>query len=534
MSERTPQALVALGLATRLLFLVGHPRFLWDGAWQVIMGTTLARGEGFVVPWTGAPTHHYPPLYPMLVSLTILMHVSPYLAELASASLLVVVAWWGGRLIFRSKTVAWWCAALAACYPPLFFAESLGFADTLASAAYGLVVMLSILSLENPRLAPLAGVAAGLAYLSKASLGPLLALAILSGLAWRIRVLGWRRVFLDRYHWLAAMALIVTAGWWVVRNVRDFGASRWSGWDTQPYATQVAILASSHPATYLGALGGVIIDAILMIFPLLVMLALMRMGRSSPTRDGSAKNAPGVTSGLLLSLALPILLSVPFVAGFNLAEGHLFADNARYVSVALLPALWLVVPHLVSSEEDSSLIQRPLIWRLAMGALGLVLPLGIVVAMPLSAWAAPLVASSLPTLYTRSLPALRQASLVMVASMLLFSTSTVAWESLGNVTSGDGVGAPELYADAHIENVTISNCGLMDYSASLTGAPAIMNPGLGLLLPWREASTIRSLAPCEKGPDRPIAPMAFATIRPSTWGRVNVTWDRLMVGGTRS
>src|SRR5207249_2886917 len=85
------------------------------------------------------------------------------------------------------------------------------------------LTLLGILkSLQSEPYILVAGLGAGLAYLTRSSIGPFFVVAGLAGLAWRFHYQKWRALANGWY--LGAIALFAAPVlWWANRNVTTFG-----------------------------------------------------------------------------------------------------------------------------------------------------------------------------------------------------------------------------------------------------------------------------------------------------------------------
>src|SRR5207247_2887141 len=79
------------------------------------------------------------------------------------------------------------------------------YAENLITLLFVVTVAAILKSLDRPRWILVAGVAAGLAYLTKSSVGPFFLVAGLAGFSWRFRFVRWA-VFRDRAY-LAAIGI---------------------------------------------------------------------------------------------------------------------------------------------------------------------------------------------------------------------------------------------------------------------------------------------------------------------------------------
>ena len=317
--------------------LVYAPHVVWDVAWYVTMGRSLLESGEFIEPATGNFTHHYPPLWPILLAGAQPVSPAPLLVPkiLAFVAGLAMVATVGGltwNLYGRQAGLV--AAAVFAAFPALVLYDALGYPESLLVALYALTLWSIVKSLERPPLILVGGLAAGLAYLTKASVGPFFLLAAAGGLAWRLHH---RRGAVFRDHWyLAAGAVFaLLVGLWTARNVARFGPS---GWETQPYATESLVAAFSHS----GWLGVLLLKALFTLV-LLAAVTLPWWGRlRRPLREILRDEA---ASALWLAALMPAFIALFFMLAFKFAENRPTwdPDDARYLLVSLVPLLWLAL-----------------------------------------------------------------------------------------------------------------------------------------------------------------------------------------------
>jgi len=185
--------------------------------------------------WVPGPSHHYPPLYALyLVPYLALLGftpLAPQLAVLVAGLALLIVYGRATRALFgRGKAV--WFVALLALDPVLVATTGTGYAENLVTFLFVLTIAAILKSLREPRWILVAGLTAGLAYLTKSSVGPFFLVAGLAGFGWRFHFERWA-VFRDRWY-LAAIGLFGSlAGVWGLRNLSLF-------WDGTPGALLTA------------------------------------------------------------------------------------------------------------------------------------------------------------------------------------------------------------------------------------------------------------------------------------------------------
>ncbi len=289
--------------------------------------------------WTPGPSPHYPPVYPV--------YLTPFLAALGTstiavqaaalvAGILLLAVYWRTTASLFGREKAAWFVALLALDPVLVVTTGTGYTENLVTLLFVVTVAAILRSLKDPRWIVAAGLAAGLAYLTKSSVGPFFIIAGMAGFAWRFRFVRWQ-VLRDRWY-LAAIAVFgALAGAWAVRNLADF----WDGtaiglvtqWQTSALFSQATSIAVAHPLDL-----GFILAARL---PLFIGLFLVVAGpwwreiRGLPLLRDEEASALGLAVGLTYVLAW-LISGVLWVME---RSPILWADLTRYVVFAN-PVIW--------------------------------------------------------------------------------------------------------------------------------------------------------------------------------------------------
>jgi len=367
---------IALGVALRVAtFFLMDPRA--DGATYTAMGHAWAETGAFLMPYgdvtTSEPTppglsHHYPPLYPLYLGLWYkalgFSLATTKLAAIALSIATLAVVYVATRDLYGAR-LAETATAIAALEPHLVLVTGLNFSENLVLAFFVGTMWAILKSLEDNRYIVFAGLFAGLAYLTRASMGYFFVVAGFAGLAWRLWHRG-VRVLADK-HYLAAIAIfgaMVLA--WAWRNVSAFG---WPHWETSSYTTwiQGCLLGASyctHPANgydwwepppaksegfffaadpvqlFLHALAwkaplfAAFILAYAAFFPAEVARAARRIREEHE-------------SGLWLSVLLVAAISLFMASLFWTYEQYdiWWLDNHRYFVIAVVPLAWAMLRH---------------------------------------------------------------------------------------------------------------------------------------------------------------------------------------------
>lgn len=333
----------ALGLTTRALD--------WDVAWYHAMAESVLRGDGLTIPWSGAPTHHYPPLYPWVLTAAFVGLGSGLLTTHAVALALSMaflgVAWVLTNDLY-GRRVAFMTTAVLAALPVLVRHDILAYPESLLAMLYAVTMWSIVKSLDKPPFILVAGGAAALSYLTKSSIGVFFIIAGMGGLAWRFYHRRW--ALLRDYWYGAAAAMMASVVFlWTWRNIAQFGLG---GWETQPYAGESLRLAFGHATWPLVLLAK--------IFHVTILLAVFVL----PFWKGLARRPVDILrnerlSALWLSVILPTLIATFFMMAFHFREGRPLFDgaDARYLTVCLVPLLWLALgearPAVASSTKPA-------------------------------------------------------------------------------------------------------------------------------------------------------------------------------------
>ncbi|MHB8603849.1 MAG: ArnT family glycosyltransferase [Thermoplasmatota archaeon] len=347
-------AVVALGLFARVGEALALRNLSLDVAWYETMGESLRRSGEFFRPWDGAHVfaQMYPPAYPALLAATFALagHASYALTQatsLACGAFLVAVVYFTTRDLYgRSAAAA--SAAIAACFPLFIQFDYQGYTESLVAAFFALTIWAILKSLDDSRWIILAGLVAGLGFLTKSSMGYFFVVAGFAGLAWRFAYMRWR-VFRDGHYLTAAALFLAIVVLWSARNVARFG---WPHWETQKHASQALAAMWTAPG-FAGALVGEFVWTFFLLFALATPWIREIRRAAESWRDER-------TSALLMAIVTPTVIAVFFVTAFYLAEdfGSIATTlNKRYLVTSLAPILWLAYRD--ASFERPAATSRP-------------------------------------------------------------------------------------------------------------------------------------------------------------------------------
>ena len=342
-----PLGLLFVGVALRVLAIFRFPVSADAGEYAALArsllegrGMWLPHGEGWeLTDWTPGPSHHYPPAYPAyLAPFIAAMGYSPIAVQtaafVAGVALLAVFVLATRDLFGREK--AMWFVALLALDPVLITTTGTGYSENLLALLFVITVAAIVKSLKQPRWILAAGLAAGIAYLTKSSVGPFFLIAGLAGFAWRFHFVRWA-VFKDRAYLAGIGIFCAFAGASALRNLSWF----WDGspiglltaWQTSEWFSRATASAFSQPIDYLWILA-VRAPFFAGVF-LLIAGPWWREIRGLPFLKDEASSALGLAAGLTYVLAWLISGAL-----WVFERGPVWwADLTRYVVVAN-PVVW--------------------------------------------------------------------------------------------------------------------------------------------------------------------------------------------------
>jgi 4-amino-4-deoxy-L-arabinose transferase-like glycosyltransferase len=223
--------LAALALRVGYVLLAKrHEPALGDQIYYVAQANTLARGDGFTDPRDGSQTAEHPPLTALALTPTAWVaeqlnaggeHLLPMrLTMTVFGAAVVLVIGLLGRAVAGNRA-GLLAAAIAAVYPNLWMNDGLVMAETLATLAVALAILLTYRFIRSPRPSTAAwvGVAIALAMLARAELGLLLPLMVLP-VALMLKALPFtRQLFLFLLTCVVSLAVVSP---WVIANLTRF------------------------------------------------------------------------------------------------------------------------------------------------------------------------------------------------------------------------------------------------------------------------------------------------------------------------
>ncbi len=320
----------------------------WDGSTYAYMAENFRMNGEFVdtliinfgeagTPYifTDGYSHHYPPLYPMYLSVFYAIFgfsvTTTKVASVVSSLVLLIVVYFTTKSLYGRKK-AFIVTSISSVFFSYFFITGYGFPENMVSIFFVLTIWAILRSLEQGEYIILAGLFAGLGYLTKSSVGYFFIVAGFSGLAWRFYYMRWL-VFRDKYYLTAIVVFLSIVVAWAVRNIARFGS-----WETSTYVSFVTSNAISNP-------GAFVTEFFIQFGIYLLVLFTVAIYWLPQLRRTISKVKDEHYSGLWLAVGLTAVIGAIFGAMFQIWENQprFGPIVARYSVIAMTPLLWLVV-----------------------------------------------------------------------------------------------------------------------------------------------------------------------------------------------
>ncbi|HWH08336.1 MAG TPA: glycosyltransferase family 39 protein, partial [Candidatus Thermoplasmatota archaeon] len=295
----------------------------------------------------------YPPAYPFYLGVVFtIFGFGLWQAKIAA----VVVAlaalgavYWCTRDLYGPLPAAL-ATGLLALEPHLVWVTGTGFSENMVLLFFALTMWAILKSLQDDRYIVLAGLFAGLAYLSRASVGYFFVIAGAGGFLWRFYYKRWK-VFTNVWYMLAIAVFVGIAGAWAWRNASLFPpvtqtlhlfGQTWTltmpAWETSSYTRYVQNYAMERPEMWGHAL--------VRKAPFFLAFLLWYVAAFLPESWRATKRIrEEQTSALWLSVFLVWVIAWIISSMFWVFEQSslYWFDNHRYVVIGLLPLGWLLL-----------------------------------------------------------------------------------------------------------------------------------------------------------------------------------------------
>lgn len=352
-------AALAIGLIIRTVPLLEQPDTplsTCDGRAYYEMAVSLAHGNGFVINDADlladceghlslGPSHHFAPGLPIIEAVFVDIFGEGRLALVIPLLLLswlaVALAFWTTKDLFGTDAALLVGAAVSLDWTGSFYGTFLGYSENLVLIAITVTLWAILRALRDDRFLLWAGVAAGIGYLSKASIGWFFVIAGMGGLLYRLMFRGWG-VLRNGWYWAAIAIFVLPVALWSYRNFSLF----WDGtpgglidaWQTSALHSQLVAYAFTHvDQLAVGLVGKLPVMAGLLLLPYLPFVDIL-WRQLKRWREEEV-------FGLWLAIGLIFVLGWFFAAVFWVTDqtSLLWADNVRYVMPAEIAILWLIV-----------------------------------------------------------------------------------------------------------------------------------------------------------------------------------------------
>lgn len=317
--QQTPVTTMAWGfIVLGIIARIASPFVMdmrMDGAVYTAMGKSIAEGLGLTMPYgpvtslvakPPTPSHHYPPAYPFYLAMyykvlgfglwqTRVAHVVLSLAAMAVTYVLT------RDLYGHERGLA--VTAIVAVMPTLLLTTGMGFSENMVLIFFALTLWGIIKSLQKEPYIVVAGAAAGLAYLTRSSMGIFFLVAGIGGFLWRWLYMKWR-VFTNVWYLMAIAVFFSMVIAWVARNMREFGG--FPGWQT-PWAEPASLV------THLGDSTGTLVAVLLTV---VIGGGILWIGRPRPETPGSNGLPPAVTPRIYAAASVFIAIVGAFIVAW--------------------------------------------------------------------------------------------------------------------------------------------------------------------------------------------------------------------------
>ena len=235
---------IAVGLIIRSVPLLSKPEAplnTCDGRAYYEMAVSLAQGNGLVIndPFllqaceghlTLGPSHHFAPGLPIIEALFVGVFGDGRIALVVPLILLswlaVAFALWTTNDLYGTDAALLVGAAVSLDWTGSFYGTFLGYSENLVLIVITVTLWAILRAIRSDRFVLFAGLAAGIGYLSKASIGWFFIIAGIGGFVYRLMFRGWG-VLRNGWYWAAIGIFALPVALWSYRNFSLF-------WDGTP------------------------------------------------------------------------------------------------------------------------------------------------------------------------------------------------------------------------------------------------------------------------------------------------------------
>jgi len=351
--------IVGLSVFTYLNFTTTQENYEWmhDGLLYQQMGQSWLINQEFIID--GLFTHHYGPLYPIYLALfytALPLHLGTQIAIQIIFLLSIGTVFMTTQKLYGLIPALLSSVLIVTC-PTFLFATSRNYSEPMVLILYILTIFFILESL-NPKKSNriiLAGLFAGLGFLSKSGLSYFFILTGCAGFLWRFYYMKWL-VFKNRDYLFAIAIFLGLVIPWTARNLNHF----WDG-------TLSGLFSAVQPSQYLNEainysftndLGSFLIQFCFFISLVTIYLMPYVWILSPNVRKALNIIRNERISCILLSIGLPIIIGLVMGSALFIFENewmpdywityypvsqvrYLTSSLIRYIFIAIVPLSWL-------------------------------------------------------------------------------------------------------------------------------------------------------------------------------------------------
>jgi hypothetical protein len=364
--------IIGCGVFTYLNFSATQENYDWmhDGLIYQQMGQSFLQNHEFIVD--GNYTHHLGPIYPMYLSLFyafLPVHLGTQVAVEIIFALSVIV-------VFAITKKMYWTApalittAMVATFPTYLFSVSRNYSEPLLLIMYTLTIYFIMESLkpEKANRIILAGLCAGIGFVTKSGIGYFFLITGVAGFLWRFYYMKWR-VFKNKNYMIAVAVFLVIVLAWTARNLYLFWDGTLPNFFVASQTSDYFYAAAVHSLTK--DFGSFFVQfwffmTLTSLFMLSYLWIFIDYAKKAVRRIRDER-----TSCLLLAITLPLLLAWIIGAIYFVYENEWMADYLityypvsqvrylvytliRYCFIAIVPLSWLAYEHAKKGADTTN------------------------------------------------------------------------------------------------------------------------------------------------------------------------------------